>query len=114
MTRGAPFTQQNLVMYTKFLTQKRIYEGSLQVATGQKAQSYAGIAENSSRLLSIEAAQTRASQYLQNINTVERRIELIDSNLAGIESIAKALRSVLETAQKTGRARGRERVCTNG
>lgn len=99
MTRVAPFAQQNLVMYNTFQTQKRVYEGSLQVATGQKAQTYSGIAQQASRLLSAESAMSRSSQYLQSITTAERRIELIDANLEGIETIAKELRDVLETAQ---------------
>ncbi|MBO6784964.1 MAG: hypothetical protein JJ899_17070 [Alphaproteobacteria bacterium] len=98
MTRVAPFAQQQLTMFHALQTQQRMYDANIQLATGQKAQTYSGIAKDASRLLSTEAARMRAEQYIQSIQTAERRIGLIDSNLEGIENIARELRSSLETA----------------
>ena len=98
MTRVAPFAQQQLTMFHTLQTQQRMYNANIQLATGQKAQTYSGVAKDASRLLSTEAARMRAEQYMQSIQTAERRIGLIDSNLEGIEDIARELRSALETA----------------
>ncbi len=98
MTRVAPFAQQQLTMFHALQTQQRMYDSNIQLATGQKAQTYSGVAKDASRLLSTEAARMRAEQYMQSIQTAERRIGLIDSNLEGIEDIARELRSALETA----------------
>lgn len=98
MTRVAPFAQQQLTMFHALQTQQRMFEGNVQLATGQKSQSYSGVAKDASRLLSSEAARMRADQYTQSIQTAERRIGLIDSNLEGIEDIAREMRSLLETA----------------
>ena len=61
-------------------------------------QTYAGIAADTSRLHSIEASLTRNSQYINNIKTAERRIQLADMNLAGVEDIARELQSLLGIA----------------
>lgn len=98
MTRVAPFAQQQLTMFHALQTQQRMYSGNVQLATGQQSQSYSGIAKDASRLLSTESARMRADQYVQSIQTAERRIGLIDTNLQGIEDIARELRSLLETA----------------
>lgn len=98
MTRVAPFAQQQLTMFHTLQTQQRMYTGNIQLATGQQSQNYSGVAKDASRLLSTETSRMRAEQYTQSIQTAERRIGLIDSNLEGIESIARELRSLLETA----------------
>lgn len=98
MTRVAPFAQQQLTMFHTLQTQQRMYNANIQLATGQQSQNYSGVAKDASRLLSTEAARMRADQYVQSIQTAERRIGLIDSNLQGIEDIARELRSLLETA----------------
>lgn len=98
MSRVAPFAQQQLTMFHALQTQQRMHNGNIQLATGQQSQSYSGVAKDASRLLSTEAASMRADQYMQSIQTAERRIGLIDSNLEGIETIARELRSLLETA----------------
>ena len=77
MTRVAPFAQQQLTMFHTLQTQQRMYNANIQLATGQKAQTYSGVAKDASRLLSTEAARMRAEQYMQSIQTAERRIGLI-------------------------------------
>ncbi|MCH8319712.1 MAG: hypothetical protein IH790_01990, partial [Acidobacteria bacterium] len=79
-------------------TQDRLFTHSIQLATGQKAQQYTGIAKDVSRLLAVETAQMRAKEYLQNVEVAQRRIELTDLNLDGIESLARELRGFLEDA----------------
>lgn len=98
MTRVAPFAQQQLMMFHALQSQKRLYTANIQLATGQQSQTYSGIAKDTNRLLSAETARMRAEQYIRSIDTAERRIGLIDSNLEGIETIARDLRGVLETA----------------
>jgi flagellin-like hook-associated protein FlgL len=98
MTRIAPNAQQQLLMFTNLRTQERLYAAQLQIATGQRGQTYAGIAQDTTRLLSVEASYTRMNQYISNIETAERRVSLADHNLAGIEDIATELQDVLDTA----------------
>ena len=98
MTRVGTFAQQQLLMFHTMRTQERLFAGSIQLASGQKAQQYSGIANDVSRLLAVESAQLRSQEYLQNIDVAQRRIELTDFNLDGIEGIARELRGFLEDA----------------
>lgn len=98
MTRIAPYAQQQLAMFNTLRTQERMYDSQLQIATGQRSQTYSGIAQNANRLLSIEASYTRTNQYVSNIETAQRRIELADMNLSGVEKIARELQDLLDTA----------------
>lgn len=96
MTRVGTFAQQKLLMFHTLQTQKRMFDGSISLASGQKSQHYSGIAKDVSRLLAVETAQMRSKEYLRNVATAQRRIELTDFNLEGIEDIARELRGFLE------------------
>ncbi|NNE82786.1 MAG: hypothetical protein HKN28_02330 [Alphaproteobacteria bacterium] len=85
-------------MFHTLRTQERLFAGSIQLASGQKAQKYSGIANDVSRLLAVESAQLRSREYLQNVDVAQRRIELSDFNLEGIEDIARQMRGYLEDA----------------
>jgi len=98
MTRVGTFAQQKLLMFHTLRTQDRLFDGSIQLASGQKSQNYAGISKDVTRLLAVETAQTRAQQYLRNVEIAQRRIDLTDFNLDGIEKIARELRGFLEDA----------------
>jgi flagellin-like hook-associated protein FlgL len=98
MTRIAPYAQQQLALFNILRTQERLYDAQLQVATGQKSQTYGGIAADSARLLSVEASLARARQYTANIDTAQRRLDLADLSVAGIEEIARDLQDLLDTA----------------
>ena len=98
MTRVGTFAQQKLLMFHTLRTQSRLFDGSIQLASGQKAQQYTGIAKDVSRLLAVETAQMRTKEYLHNVDVAQRRIELTDFNLEGIENIARELRGFLEDA----------------
>ncbi len=98
MTRVGTFAQQQLLMFHTLRTQDRLFEGSVQLASGQKAQQYAGIPKDVTRLLAIETAKMRSEEYLQNVDIAQRRIELTDFNLDAIEDIAREMRGFLEDA----------------
>ena len=98
MTRVGTFAQQKLIMFHTLRTQNRLFDGSIQLASGQKSQQYSGIAQDVSRLLAVETAQMRSKEYLHNVEVAQRRIELTDFNLEGIEKIARELRGFLEDA----------------
>lgn len=98
MTRIGTFAQQKLLMFHTLRTQDRLFAGSIQLASGQKSQQYSGIPEQVSRLLAVETAQMRTKEYLQNVEVAQRRIDLTDFNLDGIENIARDLRGFLQDA----------------
>ncbi|MGE0254118.1 MAG: hypothetical protein AB7N54_07420 [Alphaproteobacteria bacterium] len=98
MTRIAPFAQQQLVLFQLLNQQQRMFDAQIQLATGKAAQTYSGIAEHSQRLLTVEQASGRAMQLVANIGTIERRLDMTDSAVAGLDSLASQMRSLLDTA----------------
>jgi len=98
MTRVGTFAQQKLLLFHTMRTQNSLFDRSIQLASGQKAQQYSGISRDVSRLLAVETAQMRTREYLHNVDVAQRRIELTDFNLEGIEDIARELRGFLEDA----------------
>ncbi len=98
MTRIGTFAQQKFLMFHTLRTQKSLFDSSIQLASGQKAQQYSGIVRDINRLFAVETAQMRAKEYLHNVEVVQRRIELTDLSLDGIENIARELRGFLEDA----------------
>ncbi len=96
MTRIGTFAQQKFLMFHTLRTQKSLFDSSIQLASGQKAQQYSGIVRDINRLFAVETAQMRAKEYLHNVEVVKRRIELTDLSLDGIENIARELRGFLE------------------
>jgi hypothetical protein len=85
-------------MFHTLRTQGKLFDGSIQLASGQKAQQYSGISSAVTRLIAVESAQLRSKEYLHNVEVAQRRIDLTDFNLDGIEDIARELRGFLEDA----------------
>lgn len=96
MTRVGTFSQQRHLMFHTLRTQSSLFDSSVQLASGQKSQTYSGIAQDVTRLLGVETAKLRSTEYLKNVEIAQRRIDLSDFNLDGIEDIARELRSFLE------------------
>ncbi len=98
MTRVAQLAQQQLTLRNVLDTQERIQDGQIQIATGKKSQQYAGIARDATRLVSLEATQTRTSQFLINNRIVESRLELMDAATSNIFDAVSELRQLLVQA----------------
>lgn len=98
MTRIAPFAQQQLALFQLLNQQQRMYETQVQLATGKVAQSHAGIARESQRLLTTEQASGRATQLVANIGTIERRLDMADTAIGGLDAIAGQVRTLLDSA----------------
>ena len=98
MTRIAPFAQQQLILSQSLNAQARVFDLQTQVATGKTAQDYAGISKDAGRLLSLETARSRNSQFLDNIGVQEQRLQLIDLGLESLDSAAREVRGLLDSA----------------
>ena len=77
--------------------QSRVAESQMQAATGQKTQTFTGMAPDASQLLSLQDAQEKFSRYVENTKLTETRASLIDINLEGMTNIAKEMRNLLNT-----------------
>jgi flagellar hook-associated protein 3 FlgL len=77
--------------------QSRVADSQVQATTGQKTQTFSGLAPDASRLLSLEDAREKFSRYVDNTNLAETRASLIDVNLERMTGIAREMRGLLET-----------------
>ena len=98
MTRVAPFAQQQLILQQVLNVQARTYDAQVQIATDKKSQDYAGIAKDSERLISLETTRIRTEQFLGNIRIQDQRMQLIDLGLETLDTAAREMHSVLDTA----------------
>ncbi len=98
MTRIAPFAQQQLILQQVLNIQARTYDAQVQIATDKKSQDYAGIAKDSARLISLETTRNRTEQFLSNIQVQDQRIQLIDLGLETLDTAARDMRNILDSA----------------
>lgn len=92
-----------LVQYHKsnyrFLeAQRRLADLQIQAATGEKAQTYDGIARDANRLLSVENALQQTNQYVASIQRVELRTDTMDAVLTDIEEVVASFQALMVSA----------------
>lgn len=91
MTRIADLAQNRLVRSVILDVQSRIADRQIQISTLQKSQNYAGISQDSSRLVSLEISERRISQFITDNAFVGMRT---DSMLNSIDSLKSSLADV--------------------
>ncbi len=95
MLRVSNFAQHNLLLNTILDSQRRVFEGQIQAATGKESQNYSGIAQNTTRLLDFESNLIQTDQYLKNNINVTNRLERMEGSLSGMFDEASRLRALL-------------------
>lgn len=98
MIRVATFAQQSLTLSHALNTQARLADLQTQLATDKKAQSYDGIHKDSYRLVMAEVGRTQAAQFITNIDTADRRLELMSLAMTQVDQMGSDFRSTLFTA----------------
>ncbi len=95
MSRVSQLAQQTLTLDNVLNAQKRIQDAQIQIATGAKSLSYAGIAKESSRLVSLEGLQSRFIQFAKNNTVVEARLQRMEQSISTIFDSMSELRRLL-------------------
>ena len=95
MTRVAPFAQQRLVLFNTLSHQSKMLEKQVQLSSGKVSLHYAGIARDTNRLITNEAAKTRTLQFMHNIDVVQQRLTLLNGAITNIDDVAREVRKVL-------------------
>ena len=98
MTRVAPYAQQELILFHTLKQQQNMFDRQMQLSTGLVSQDYAGISNQSNRLVSTETAIRRTDQFTANINVVEQRLSLMDLSMDSLDTLAREFRSTLNAA----------------
>ena len=90
-TRVSNLASNKLVQSTILRTQDRILDRQLQISTLQKSQDYAGIADETNRLVTMEASRRKVEQYITEGSNVKLRM---DTMLNSLDSLKKTLGDV--------------------
>jgi flagellar hook-associated protein 3 FlgL len=104
MTRIADLSQNQLIQTYVADTQARIQATQIQVSTGQKAQRYAGIADQADMLVNLESTDARTQQYVSNNNLVSSRLTAMDTALSQLTNIATQAKTLLVNANNSSDA----------
>ena len=95
MTRVADIAQHARVLGFIDSSQSRVNELQTQIGSGYKSQEYMGISREAERLVSLEATHTRTTQYVKNNETVERRLQTMETNISQIFDVMTGYKTLL-------------------
>ena len=98
MTRVANLSAQNLSLSLLQQTQSRVMDAQVQISTGKKAERYAGIAQESGRLLSLKSEHARVTQFMAGNKVADMRLQKMETSVAGTMEVASKLRTLLVNA----------------
>ncbi|MBT5666942.1 MAG: hypothetical protein HOJ06_16495 [Rhodospirillaceae bacterium] len=99
MPRISNLAQHNFNLFSTLNTQTRLFTAQTEVSTGDKSQDFAGIDRDTGRLVNIKNELERVRQFQDNIETTDRRLDLMGFSLGRIEEVARDFRSTLLNAQ---------------
>lgn len=95
MTRVATLAQSAAMLARLISTQARVQARESQIASGKQAQTFAGVARNASRLVSLEGRHVRVSQYVVNNNLVDARLQPMDAAVDTVFQTVSDLRTLI-------------------
>jgi flagellar hook-associated protein 3 FlgL len=98
MTRITDLARFSNAMFYLNQTQNRVSESQIQAASGLKAQTYAGISTDASRLLSLEGAHARVEQYANGNTLISSRLQTMETSVAQIYDAGASLKTLLVNA----------------
>lgn len=99
MSRISNLAQHNFNLFATLNTQKRLFDAQTEISTGQKSQDFAGIDRQAGRLINFKSELERVRQFQDNIETTERRLELMGFSLQRVEEVAREFRTTLLNAR---------------
>jgi flagellar hook-associated protein 3 FlgL len=106
MTRIATIPLQMLQSDAVARAQERLATAQTRLATGRKAESYAGLGTDAAVSLSGRAVMAAQDGYASVSQRLQTQLSLVDSNLESMDSAATELRNALVRAVGTGESPG--------
>ncbi len=88
MERVASFSHQRQLIAQAMSVQTKVATAQVEVASGQKATDYKGVASNTRLLVTLEGELERAERYIDNGNVVSARVETSYDAVSQIVNIA--------------------------
>ncbi|MEX6723065.1 flagellin [Parapedomonas caeni] len=106
MTRVASFSQNQALLSSVLKSQTDLFKAQQQVNTGKKSQDYAGIASDTSTLVSAKALKAQTDSFIKTGTYLNQTLSTLDLQIGAFIDSSRSLRqSVLEVVA-TGDAQG--------
>ena len=100
--RIADLASNRLVQATIANTQQRIMDRQLKISTLQKSQDYAGISDNSSRLVTLEASRIRINKFMSEHTFIQLRMDTMLNSIDAMKNTINDVRKLLREALDDG------------
>ncbi len=97
MDRISTYASHSRMLSAVFAQQSRLDEANWQVASGKRAPTYQGLAEDSSRLLRLETSRIAFERLARNNEANLRRLDIGEAALTAIDGAMRGFREVLTT-----------------
>jgi flagellar hook-associated protein 3 FlgL len=84
--------------------QTRMANENISISSGVTAQRYSGIAEDSKRLVNLQATHESISRFVDNNTVIDQRLQTMETNVSQLGDIASQIRTQLVSALNAGNA----------
>lgn len=98
MIRTSSFALHEHQLFNANRTQTRLQETTIQISSGRQSQDYAGISEQSRRVVSLEGMHMRSGNFVQQIDLIDARLTTMESSISQLQNIASGLKTLLVNA----------------
>jgi flagellar hook-associated protein 3 FlgL len=95
MTRVATLAQHERNLAHILTAMERLNTGQLQISSGRKSENYTGIAHDARRLVNVEAAHVRTTQYIANNKLVDQRLQAMETSVSQIFDVMTQFKTLL-------------------
>ena len=102
MTRVATAAESSLIQFYMQQNQYQLDTHNAQVSTGLKAETYAGIAPDVGHLVDFRAQAARQQDFINTINTVSSRMQVMDLALSQIQDQVQKFSALIPNAAYNG------------
>ena len=104
MTRVSNFALQSFLQSQTLGVQQRLADLQIQASSGQRAQTYSGIAADAHQLISLQVAQDQTAQYVKTNQSIDSRLTSMESSVSDIFKAATDFRTLLLNAENNNNA----------
>lgn len=87
MVRISSTMQHNLLVKTSADSKEAMHRLQTQLSTGSKAQTISELGTNTSNYLNLNVQSKQSNQFIDNITTVQRKLDLVETSLKNVEKL---------------------------
>lgn len=98
MIRTSTYALHEHQLFNANRTQSRMQETTIQISSGKQSSSYAGIAEDARRVVSLENMHLRSENFIKQIDLVNSRLTTMESSISQLQAMASELKTLLVNA----------------